>query len=537
MKLAILGCGRWGINHVRTAHRLFGEKLVLVSDLDPSASDRVKKISSSIRFTTNPDEVINGSDIDAVIVATPAATHYTATRRLLLNGKNVLVEKPITLEEAEARELIGIADKKKLKLMVGHVLLYHPAVLKLKELIDAGKIGKLQYLYSNRLNFGTVRTEENILWSFAPHDISVMQFLLGSNPDYVEARGATFLQTNIEDSTITYLSYPGNIHAHIFVSWLHPFKEQRLVVIGDKGMMVFEDSAPGDKLKFYPKGFNKTESSLEKFDGDFEVIHHDDKQPLAEEQCHFIKCVTENRIPLTDGKHALEVLQILRRAERSLKVMQSEAGSGESNVPSPADDRKITGRGSYFVSEHAVVDDNVQIGEATKIWHFSHVQSGARIGHHCSIGQNVNVANNVTIGNYVKIQNNVSIYEGVELEDYVFCGPSMVFTNIKDPRSKYPQAGSKYYIKTLVREGASLGANCTIICGHNIGRYAFVGAGAVVTKEVPDFALVVGSPAKLIGWVSEAGQKLKFDKNGIAYCEKSKKKYKLENGSAKEVSS
>ncbi len=179
----------------------------------------------------------------------------------------------------------------------------------------------------------------------------------------------------------------------------------------------------------------------------------------------------------------------------------------------------------YYVNEHAVVDDNVEIGEGTKIWHFSHVQSGAKIGKKCVLGQNVNVGNNVTIGNYVKIQNNVSVYEGVTLEDYVFCGPSMVFTNILDPRSKYPQVGSQYYIKTLVKEGASLGANSTIVCGNTIGKYALVGAGAVVTKDVPDYALVVGCPAKIVGWVSEAGKKLNFDENGYAFCEKSGRKY------------
>ncbi|MFC2136283.1 acyltransferase, partial [Bacteroidota bacterium] len=171
----------------------------------------------------------------------------------------------------------------------------------------------------------------------------------------------------------------------------------------------------------------------------------------------------------------------------------------------------------------------------TKIWHFAHVQSGARIGKKCVLGQNVNVGNNVVIGNYVKIQNNVSVYEGVTLEDYVFCGPSMVFTNIIDPRSKYPQVGSKYYIKTLVKEGASLGANSTIICGNTIGRFAFVGAGSVVTKDVPDFALVVGSPARIKGWMSEAGKKLEFDENGIAHCEKSGKSYKLNNNFVIEV--
>ncbi len=189
----------------------------------------------------------------------------------------------------------------------------------------------------------------------------------------------------------------------------------------------------------------------------------------------------------------------------------------------------------YYVNEYAVIDDNVEIGEGTKIWHFTHVQSGAKIGKFCVLGQNVNVGNNVVIGNYVKIQNNVSVYEGVTLEDYVFCGPSMVFTNIKDPRSKYPQVGSKYYIKTLVKEGASLGANCTIVCGITIGKYAFIGAGAVVTKDVPDYALVVGNPAKIVGWVSEAGVKLKFDENGIAICPRTNKRYKLENNRVFEI--
>lgn len=190
----------------------------------------------------------------------------------------------------------------------------------------------------------------------------------------------------------------------------------------------------------------------------------------------------------------------------------------------------------YYVNEHAVIDDGVEIGEGTKIWHFSHVQRGAKIGKYCVLGQNVNVANDVVIGNYVKIQNNVSVYEGVTLEDYVFCGPSMVFTNILDPRCKYPQVGKEFYIETLVKEGASLGANCTIVCGHTIGKSAFVGAGSVVTKDVPDYALVVGNPARIVGWVSEAGKKLKFNENGIAYCEKSKKTYKFENGKVTEIS-
>lgn len=185
---------------------------------------------------------------------------------------------------------------------------------------------------------------------------------------------------------------------------------------------------------------------------------------------------------------------------------------------------------TYYVNEHAVVDDGVDIGEGTKVWHFSHIQKGSKIGKNCVFGQNVNVGNNVTIGNYCKVQNNVSIYEGVTLEDYVFCGPSMVFTNILDPKCKYPQVGEQFYIKTLVKEGASIGANATIVCGNTLGKHCMVGAGTVVTKDVPDYALVIGIPGKVVGWVSEAGKKLKFDKDGKAFCEKSGKSYLLKDG-------
>jgi UDP-2-acetamido-3-amino-2,3-dideoxy-glucuronate N-acetyltransferase len=190
---------------------------------------------------------------------------------------------------------------------------------------------------------------------------------------------------------------------------------------------------------------------------------------------------------------------------------------------------------SYYKHESAWVDEPVEIGEGTKVWHFSHIQKNVSIGKNCVLGQNVNVANNVTIGNNCKIQNNVSIYEGVTLEDYVFCGPSMVFTNILNPKCKYPQADSKFYIKTLVKEGASIGANATIVCGITIGRHTLIGAGSVVTRDVPDYALVVGNPARIIGWVSEAGTRLNFDHDGLAYCEKAGKKYKIENNTVAEV--
>lgn len=190
---------------------------------------------------------------------------------------------------------------------------------------------------------------------------------------------------------------------------------------------------------------------------------------------------------------------------------------------------------NYFVHESSYVDDNVQIGENTKIWHFSHIQSGSVIGSKCVFGQNVNVGNNVKIGNFCKVQNNVSIYEGVELEDYVFCGPSMVFTNVNNPRCKYPQRGTEFYLKTVVKEGASIGANATVVCGNNIGRHAFIAAGAVVNKDVPDYALIAGVPGKIIGWMSEAGERLKFDDDNIAVCSRTNMKYKLVNNKVEQI--
>lgn len=301
VKIGIIGCGRWGINHVKTAYNLLGENLTGVFDSNPKASAKVSEISQSIPFTTNKNDVIKNSDINGVIIATPAETHFELAKECLENEKHVLVEKPITLKSDEAKILVELAKSKNLQIMVGHVLLYHPAIRMIKKYVSEKIIGNLQYVYSNRLNLGALRSEENVLWSFAPHDISIIQFLTGANPIKINSQGANFLQKNIEDTTMTYLKYPNNVHAHIFVSWLHPFKEHRLVVIGDRGMIVFEDSLSKDKLRFYPKGFAKTEKGIEKFEGDFETVPFENLQPLAEEHKHFYDCIIHNKTPLTDG--------------------------------------------------------------------------------------------------------------------------------------------------------------------------------------------------------------------------------------------
>jgi UDP-2-acetamido-3-amino-2,3-dideoxy-glucuronate N-acetyltransferase len=515
-KICVVGAGRWGKNHVATLDKL--GSLAGIVDQNQAALDEFQKRHPGVRCFRTLAEVPM-ADFDGFTVATPAETHVAVATQLIKNRKPVLVEKPLALTSVEARKLKELADEQGVPLMVGHVLLFHPAIRMIRELIRAGKIGKIQYLYSNRLNLGTVRTEENILWSFAPHDISIFQYFLGTPPTEVLCRGGAFVQPHLHDSTMTILRYPDNVVGHAFVSWLHPFKEHRLVVIGSKGMFSFEDSTQDKKILFYEKGVDWIRGEPIARDGPTEAIPYEPQQPLTEELRYFIDCIDNGPPTIADGANGVEVLEILERASASMSGRPDDAP-----VPKPpAADAK------FYVHPTSFVDDKVEIDEGTKIWHYSHIQTGSRIGKKCSIGQNVNVGNNVTIGNFVKIQNNVSVYEGVTLEDYVFCGPSMVFTNVLDPRCKYPQRGSDFYHKTLVKEGASIGANATIVCGNTVGRHAFIAAGAVVTKDVPDYALMVGVPAKQKGWVCECGEILRRV-TGKAACPRCKIKYQLKKG-------
>jgi len=508
LKIAVVGAGKWGRNHVKTFRQL--GVLAAVVEVDPKLRASLEKDYPDIPVYDRIDPILHDSEIAGVSVATPAETHFAIAKTLLEAGKNVLVEKPITLFSKQAEELHAIALKKKLILMVGHVLLYHPAILKIKELIGEGRLGSLQYIYSNRLNLGTVRKEENSLWSFAPHDIAVINFLVGVDPVSVDAKGGIFLQPGIHDVTVTHLTYPKNIIAHIHVSWLHPFKEQRLVVIGDKSMIVFEDSKTTDKLVLYPKGIDWVSGNPVTRDGGFEVVEFDKEQPLTAECRHFIDSIAHNRTPRSDGANGIAVLKVLEKAQEALT---------NNNTPAPAPERE------YFVHESAYVDDPVEIGKGTKIWHFSHVMKNVKIGERCIFGQNVNIDSGVVIGNNVKVQNNVSLYTGLIIEDDVFLGPSCVTTNVTNPRSQVLR--HSLYETTILKRGCSIGANATVVCGIIVGRYAFVGSGAVVTKNVPDYAMMMGVPAKQVGWVSRHGLPLKNpDKQGVYVCPESGLKYK-----------
>src|SRR5215831_3003334 len=518
-QVAVVGAGYWGKNLIRNFHSL--NALGAICDSDSERLEAFKQQYPSSKTFRAYSDVLVDEAIQGVAIATPAEAHAEGVREALLAGKDVFVEKPLCLSVEEGERLVALAKKTNRILMVGHLLWYHPAVLKLKELIAAGELGRIQYIYSNRLNLGKIRREENILWSFAPHDISVILGLLNETPDGIRAQGGNYLHQQIADVTISLLSFPSGVKAHIFVSWLHPFKEQKLVVVGDRKMAVFDDLEKKDKLLLYPHSIDWKNHIPVPNKADAQPVELDTREPLQTECQHFLDCVVSRSRPRTDGEEGLRVLSVLQRCQQAL-----EKETHRSVQPAQAAQKQ------YFAHESAFVDNGVEIGEGTSIWHTSHILKGSRIGKNCKIGQNVVVGPNVIVGNGVKIQNNVSVYEGVTLEDFVFCGPSMVFTNVFNPRSEIPRM--KELRSTLVKRGATLGANSTILCGITIGRYAFVGAGAVVTQDVPDHALIVGNPGRITGWMCACGVKLTI-KRKKATCPTCNRCYQASKGGLKEV--
>jgi UDP-2-acetamido-3-amino-2,3-dideoxy-glucuronate N-acetyltransferase len=521
--VAVVGSGYWGKNLVRNFHQLGALKLIC--DKNEVLLDRFKEEYPDVETCLALSDVLRQEEIRGVVVATPAETHFTLVREALLAGKHVFVEKPLALTEEDGQQLVELAEQNQLTLMVGHILHYHPAVIKLKELIESGELGKIQYLYSNRLNIGKIRAEENILWSFAPHDISVILMLLGEMPETVYATGGSYLRYQIPDTTLTALDFPSGVKAHIFVSWLHPFKEQKLVVVGDKKMAVFDDVSQ-EKLLLYSHKIRWLQRIPVASKTDAEVVAVDMGEPLRAECEHFLDCIAKGQSPKTDGREGFRVLQVLQASQESLDsngatIMLAESSQLKAErkvqkslsyarpVECEAYSTRERSTLGFFIHKSAYVDVGVEIGAGTNIWHFSHILSGSRIGEKCNIGQNVVIGPDVTIGNGCKIQNNVSVYKGVTLEDGVFCGPSMVFTNVYNPRAEIRKMDQVR--PTFVKKGATIGANATIVCGTTLGQYSFIGAGAVVTRNVPDYALVVGNPARQICWVCECGERLSDD--------------------------
>lgn len=315
-KICVIGGGRWGQNHIRTLFQM--GNLGGIVESNPSRLEILLK-EYPVEGFTELDAAIT-HEFDGYTIAAPAPFHYEIAKTLLSKGQHVLVEKPLTLSAESSKELVEIAEENSAQLMVGHVLLFHPAIRKIKELIDSGKIGKLHYIYSNRLNLGTVRTEENVFWSLAPHDVSILDYFVGKPALSIEASGQKFLQTNVYDSTLAQLTYPDNVHGHIFASWLHPFKEHRLVVVGSKGMLSFEDSSVDRNIIFHNKKIEFENGVPEKIESSDEVIPYEKKMALTEELAYFVNNL-EGKIEIADGKSGHEVVKILEKVDKLINCI------------------------------------------------------------------------------------------------------------------------------------------------------------------------------------------------------------------------
>ena len=318
MKIAVVGAGYWGVNLIRVFHELGVLGRVCDSDL-PRLQQLAAKYPGA-EFERSFDAVLTDPLMDGVVIATPAETHYEIAKKSLEAGKDVFVEKPLALRCEDVEKLMALAERNQRILMVGHLLEFHPAITRLQELVETGELGRLEYIYSNRLNLGKVRREENALWSFAPHDISVILLLLKQLPVQVTATGGTYLQPNIADVTVSTMLFDRGVRAHLFVSWLHPYKEQKLVVVGERRMAVFDDIRQTDKLQLFEK-------KIDLVNGQFVVerptpqnVAISTDEPLRLECRHFLECIQTRRSPKTDGADAWRVLKVLEASQRSLTM-------------------------------------------------------------------------------------------------------------------------------------------------------------------------------------------------------------------------
>lgn len=517
-RLALVGAGYWGKNLARNFHALGA--LRTLCDRSPEILAGYGADYAGVAKTDSFDAVLADPTVTRVAIAAPAALHHRLAKAALLAGKDVFVEKPLCLDIGEAEELVALAAREGRILMVGHLLQYHPCVAALRGLIEKGELGRLQYITSNRLNLGKIRQEENALWSFAPHDVSVILSLVGDRlPERVRCTGESYVTNGVVDTTMTVLRFPDRVRAHVYVSWLNPFKEQKLTVVGSRGMAVFDDTRPWAEKLILHRDYLTQEGGRapEPSKRAGTPVSVEEREPLREECSHFLTCCETRSAPRTDGQEGLRVLRVLRSAQASLD-QDGEASAPTDGAPvAPA----------FFAHPTAIIDSKATVGAGCKVWHFSHVMVGASLGPGCNLGQNVVISPGVRLGRNVKIQNNVSVYTGVTVEDDVFLGPSCVLTNVSNPRSQVNRRD--LYEQTLIRRGASIGANATIVCGITLGRYCLVAAGAVVTKDVPDYALMVGSPARQKGWVSRHGHVLReADADGTYQCPESGLRYRCD---------
>jgi len=324
LNIAVVGIGSWGKNLVRNFNEIPESNLYACSDLQEEKLKIIKNFYPKIKTTNDYDSILSDQRIDAVVISTPAITHFELAKKALLADKHVFIEKPMTLKVADSKELIEISEKKDKKIMVGHLMLFHPAIKKLKEIISKGELGDIYYIYSQRVNLGIIRNDESALWSFAPHDLSVIDHLLEQEPETVSTRGESYLQNKIEDVVFLNLHFKDRKMAQLHLSWLDPNKLRKMTVVGSKKMVVFDDVESTEKLKIYDKGVNQTEYNSYgdyitiRF-GDINIPRIDMAEPLKIECQHFLDSIIKNKKPISNGYNGLRVVKILAAAQNSLE--------------------------------------------------------------------------------------------------------------------------------------------------------------------------------------------------------------------------
>ena len=326
VRVGVVGLGYWGPNLARNFDRLPGAELASCCDLDETNLEKARSLYPNATVTDDYTQLLADDGLDAIVVATSVPTHYKLGKLAIEAGKHTFIEKPIALKAADARDLLDTAEEYGVKLMVGHLLEYHPAVAKMKELIDAGDLGKVYYAYANRLNLGKVRTDENALWSLGPHDVSLLNYLTGDEPEEVSARGECYLQDEVEDVVFGYIRYKSGVVGHLHVSWLDPHKSRKITVVGEKKMVVFDDMESDRKITVYDQGATTTRTKFETY-GEFVTLHFGDihipkignEEPLRVECQHFVDCINDDTTPRSDGRDALNVVKVLDAMELSLR--------------------------------------------------------------------------------------------------------------------------------------------------------------------------------------------------------------------------
>ena len=331
LNVAVVGMGHWGPNLARNFAQLPDVNLHTICDLRPQPLEQVRRQNPAAQTTENFLDLLEDSAIDAIAIATPAESHYRLAKQSLEAGKHVLVEKPLALTSGQCRELINVADQENRVLMVGHTFLYNAAVRKLKECISNGDVGEIYYIYSSRLSLGRIRQDVNAMWNFAPHDISILMYLLDQEPRQVAAKGYYYIQPGIPDVVFMTLDFPDGVGASIHISWLDPQKVRRMTVVGNKRMVIYDDVSTEAKIQIYDKGVTRkpNDFSLGDFEtfgefqlllraGDIHIPHIDFIEPLKVECSHFVECIETGRQPLTDGEAGLQVVCVLEAAQRSL---------------------------------------------------------------------------------------------------------------------------------------------------------------------------------------------------------------------------